>query len=320
MTRALRMALVLTAAAVAACGGDKTTEKKETPAAGAAAPATSAKPSAALSALLPARNEVAGWAVSREARGFTADNLWELIDGAADGFVNYGVQDVATADYTQAGSGYQAVIELYRMKDPLNAFGKYSEERNPDYQFLQVGNEGYSGGTSLNFWTGPYYVKLTAFEEKDPIKQELLKLAQAVAAKVKDAGAEPREVTYFPKENQLPHSTVFIPKDVLAQSYLANGFEAKYKGVARKEAKIVFIPTDSPAAAKASLAKYRDAVVKGGNAVKDIASPGEGFAGKDSFYGNLAAARSGRHIAVALGFATGEACQKQVADVLKAAK
>ena len=62
-----------------------------------------------------------------------AENLWELIDGAADGFVTYGVQEVVTADYAQAGTGYEAVIEVYQMKDPLNAYGKYSEERNPEY-------------------------------------------------------------------------------------------------------------------------------------------------------------------------------------------
>jgi hypothetical protein len=313
MRRALTVALLLAAAGLAACGRDKV-EKKEAPAAAPAAAAAKASPQ--LAALLPVKDEVPGWTVSKAPRGFTPDNLWELIDGAADGFVTYGVQEVVTADYTQAGTGYQAVVEVYQMKDPLNAFGKYAEERNPASEFLKIGNEAYSGGTSLNFWAGPYYVKVTAFEEKDQIKQEMTKLAQSVAAKIKDPGAEPAEVAWFPKENQLPHTTLYIPRDVLAQSYLANGFESKYKA-GTKEAKLVAVTLDTPEAARDALARYREAVTKGGKDIKTIAAPGDGgFAGKESFYGNLAAVRTGKHLVVALGFPTDDAARKQVAEVV----
>ena len=93
-----------------------------------------------------------------------------------------------------------------------------------------MGNEGYASGTTVNFWTGPDHVKLTAFEEGDAIAQEMTKLAAAMAAKVTNPGAEPRELSWFPKENQLPHTGKFVPKDVLAQSYFTNGFEAQVQG------------------------------------------------------------------------------------------
>ena len=305
MKNALTIAFLVAATAVGGCGGDKSADKKE-PAAAAESTKTTASPQ--LVALLPAQGEVPGWGVSRAARGFDADTLWELIDGAADGFVSYGVQQVVTADYKQSGSGYQAVLEVYQMKDPLNAFGKYAEERNPASEIVKVGNEGYSGGTSLNFWAGQYYVKITAFEEKDQVKQELAKLGQAVAAKIKDPGAEPVEVSWFPPENQLPRTTLYIPKDVLAQSYFTNGFETKYKAGA-KEAKLVVIAMESPEAAKDGLTRYR------GTASKDartITAPGDGgFAGKEGFYGTIAAVRAGKHVAVALGFPTEDAAGRR---------
>lgn len=308
------MILILASAGLASCAGDQAAVKKE-PA--SATPAVSASASPQLIALLPAKNEVKGWAFSRAPRGFTAENLWELIDGAADGFVTYGVQEVVTADFAQAGTGYQAVIEIYQMKDPLNAYGKYSEERNPEYQFLTVGNEGYSGGTSLNFWAGQYYVKITAFEEKDALEQEMAKLAQAVAAKVTSPGAEPPELAYFPKENQLPHTILYIPKDVLAQSYLTNGFEARYKA-GEKGYKLIVVGMGSTAAAQEALTRYRQVVTKGGKDVRDLEAPGEGgFVGKDSFYGNLAAIRAGKHIVVALGVASEDEGKKLIADVVR---
>jgi hypothetical protein len=167
----------------------------------AAAPAANAQVSPQLMAMLPARNEVPGWEMSQKARSFKAGNLWEFIDGAADRYLAYGLEEVVSADYAQKGTGYQVVVDIYQLKDPLNAFGIYSQERNPDYQFLKIGNEAWSGGTSLNFWTGPYYVKITAFEDKDPVKHEMAKLAGAVAAKVTTQGAEPAEAGCFPKAN-----------------------------------------------------------------------------------------------------------------------
>jgi hypothetical protein len=315
MKRVLMTIVIAAAAGVAACGGNEAGTKKE---AAATAPAPTAP--ARLVALLPAKNEVAGWELSKPPRGFNADTLYELINGAADSFIAYGMKEMVTADYVQAGTGAQAVIEIYEMTDALNAFGKYAEERNPEAQFLQVGNEGYSGGTALNFWVGAYYVKVTTFEDKEPVKQELAKLAQAVAAKVPDRGTPPREFSYFPAENQVARTALYVPKDVLAQSYLTNGYEAKYKSGA-KEAKLVLVALDSPEAAKDGLARYREAVAKGGKDIKAVAAPGDGgFAGKDSFYGSIAALRAGRHIVVALGFATEEACRKQAGEVVARVK
>jgi hypothetical protein len=281
-----------------------------------AAPAAASDVSPQLLALLPANNAVPGWAMSQKPRSFKAANLWEFIDGAADGYLAYGFQEVASADYAQEGTGYQAVVDIYQMRDPLNAFGIYTQERNPESQFLKIGNEGYSGGTSVNFWIGSYYVKITVFEEKDAIKQEMAKLASAIAGKVPDPGAEPVEASYFPKANQLPHTILYIPKDVLAQSYLTNGFEAKYKA-GDQESKMVLLALESATAAQDAMARYRQFLTKGGKEVKELKAPGEGgFSGKDSFYGNMAAVRAGKNLVVALGVASEEAGKKAIAELI----
>jgi hypothetical protein len=133
---------------------------------------------------------------------------------------------------------------------------------------------------------------------------------------VKEPGVEPREVACFPKENQVPHTALYLPKDVLAQSYLSNGFEAKYKSGA-KEHKLVLIAMESDAAARDGLARYREFVAKSGKGVTKLAAPGEeGFTAKDGFYGNLAAVRSGKHVAVALGHPSEEAGKKQLAELI----
>jgi hypothetical protein len=313
MKRFVLIALILAAALFDACVRDQTTARNETPAAG---PQAGGAASRHLSAMLPAANEVQGWTVSREPKSYTADNLWEAIDGAADGFVAYGVQDVVTANYKQAGSGNEAAVEIYQMKDALNAYGKYSEERNADYRFIDIGNEAYSGGTSLNFWKGAYYVKITSFQPNDALEQEMVKLARSVAGKVSDVGAEPLELSYFPQQNQMPHTARYLPKDVLGQTYFTNGFEAHYKA-GTKDSRLVLIVLGTPAQAQDAIARYRQSVSKDGKNTKDLTAPGEGgFAGKDRFYGNLAAVRQGRHVVVALGTVDEETARKQLAQMV----
>jgi hypothetical protein len=317
MKRITLLCLLLAGFGLVSCAKKESSTKKEPK---TAAPADAADVSPQLPALLPAKNEVPGWAMSEKPRSFNAGNLWEFIDGAADGYLAYGFQEVASADYKMEGTGYEAVVDIYQMKDPLNAFGKYAEERNPEYQFLKVGNEGYSGGTSLNFWTGSYYVKITTYDEKDAIKQEMTKLANAVARKVGVPGTEPIEVSYFPKANLQAHTIVYIPKDVLAQSYFTNGFVAKYKA-GDKEPKMVFITLDNASAAQDALALYRQYLSKAGKNVKDLKAPGEGgFSGQDSFYGNMAAIRAGKNIVVALGVASEDAGKKLIAELLSNVK
>ena len=312
MKRLVLIPLILAAAVFDACGRGQTAAKNETP---AAVPQTRAAASRRLFAMLPAANQVQGWTVSRAPQSYTADNLWEAIDGAADGFVAYGVQEVVTANYKQAGTGNEAAVEIYQMKDALNAYGKYSEERNTDYRFIDVGNEAYSGGTSLNFWKGAYYVKITSFQPNDALAQEMVKLARSVAAKVSETGTEPPELSYFPKPNQIPHTSRYLPKDVLGQTYFTNGFEARYKA-GTKESRLVLIVLDTPARAQEAIARYRQSVSKDGKNTRDVPTPGEGgFAGKDRFYGTLAAVRHGKHIVVALGTVDEETARKQLAQI-----
>ncbi len=313
MKSTILLCLLMSGLGLSACSRHGNSVKEE---AKPAATAAAADISPQLMSLLPAKNEVPGWAMTQAPRSFKPANLFEFIDGAADGYLAYGFEEVVSADFSQESTGLQAVIDIYQMQDALNAFGKYSVERNPSYRFLKVGNEGYSGGGSLNFWSGPYYVKITGFEETNTMSQELNKLANSVAGKVKAPGAEPAEVSWFPKPNQLPHSVAYIPRDVLAQSYFTNGFEAKY-GAGGKESKLVLITMESPSDAQAALSRYRQYVSSAGKDVNDLKAPGEGgFTGKDSFYGNVAAVHSGKNIAVALGVATADEAKKLLTELL----
>jgi hypothetical protein len=276
-----------------ACGGGEPPSEEGVP---AAAPAEGA---GELERLLPGAGAVSGWNLDGEPRFFTADNLWEFINGAAEGYLLYGFEEVVTSDYANEVSGQSAVIDVYQMQDPVHAFGMYCQERNPDYEFLSIGGGGYLTGTALNFWQGPYYVKMTVFEESDELKGELQKLADVVSSKIGHPSTEPAEVKMFPAENQMPHTVQFLPRDVLGQSYLSNAFEAQYEAEGT-EYKIVVVMTDGPEAAKEGLWKYKEFLSRA--ETTDLEGMGdEGFMGEDSFYGKVLAVAAGNNIIVVLG-------------------
>ncbi len=137
----------------------------------------------------------------------------------------------------------------------------------------------------------------------------------AVAAKVAAPGAEPAEAGYFPKANQIPRSLVYIPRDVLGQSYFTSGFEASYEAGGH-EWRMVLVVLASEDAARDAIVRHKQFLARGGKSAADLDAPGQGgFAGRDSYYGNFAAIRSGRYIALALG-APSEHEAKQLAAEL----
>lgn len=115
MTRFALMPLILAAILLGACGRDRAgVENQEPTAAHQVGPATAGH--------LPS---------IRAPQSYTADDLWKAINGAADGFLAYGVQDVVIANYSQAGTGSEAAVEIYQMKDALNVYGKVLGRAKP---------------------------------------------------------------------------------------------------------------------------------------------------------------------------------------------
>lgn len=270
-----------------------------------------------LMALLPESNAVAGWTRGPEVRFFNPDNLYEFINGAAENFLIYGFELVATAEYNNAQKPSQVVLEIYQMQDPRNAFGVYASERNSESEFKPIGAEGYVGGTALNFWSGPYYIKMTVFQESEDLKQEMLKFAEAVNRKIGPPAGIPPEIASFPPANQEPHSVRYLAKDVLGQVYLKEGFEAKYKKGAAESKIVIALPGDE-AAARDAMTRYKEFTAGSGKVLREVAAPGNGgFVGKDSYYGNMAALRHGDKIIIALGGASTDYALAQAAGCIK---
>jgi len=92
---------------------------------------------------------------------FYSSDLYRYMDGGADIYLKYGLVALAHREYKRAG--VDMTVDVFDMGGPLQAFGIYSAERSPEYRFIDIGTEGYSSESTLNFLQGRYYVRLSAF-------------------------------------------------------------------------------------------------------------------------------------------------------------
>jgi predicted small lipoprotein YifL len=299
MTRAPAVVLAVIAVSLGACG-----RREPTPPAAVASstpPAAATADEKAFLALLPASGAAANWSRIKEPRRYSQADLWEYIDGAAEAYLAFGFQELATAGYALAPAGTDVTADLFRMADPVSAFGIFAQERAASCDAVSVGVEGCSAGGVLAFWSGPYFVKLTAFKDTPDTRQALVALASAAAAALGPPGAAPLQVGWFPTRNLVPRSVRFVPKDALGQSYLTNAFEAQYKDGA-VTSKLIVIAFESADAASAALSEYRAFIGSGGKATRSLPAPGEAaFSGADAYYGAVIAARAGTSVAISLG-------------------
>ncbi len=252
-----------------------------------------------LQALLPGPQQAGGWKVSTEPRVFVADNLWEYINGGAEGYLVYNFQTVITADYESADGGQQTVVDIYRMANQLCGFGIYSAERNSFAPRVDIGSEGYLTDNALHFWQGPYYVKVTAFETGQGEQLELL--ARAVGAGLDAPAGNPAQLAAFPQDGLQAGSKRYMARDVLGHSELKNGFSADYE-LDGTEFKLFFILHDEIEQAAGSFQAYKKFMEQYSQGVEEA----EGmdyplFTAQDSYYGKVVAMLSGRAVVVTLG-------------------
>ena len=131
----------------------------------------------------PASGEVAGWQKSSETRVFSAENLYEYIDGDAEQYISAGVVSTSTSDYKFQGQ-LEATLDIYTMKDAAGAAKILETGKSKEAQVVKVGDAGIAYAQSVTFRKGPSLVRIVAYESTPGAQQALLALARGVEAKL----------------------------------------------------------------------------------------------------------------------------------------
>ena len=130
---------------------------------------------------------------------YSADNLFEKIDGRAPAYLNFNVQGLRCRSFSVIGTAGSFVdVYEYRFDTPVNAFGMFSLERDPKGGPLAFAPDGYVSGMGFFFRQGPRYVQVMASDQNP----ETLELAKAIAED--RAKALPADDTGLDARRRLP--------------------------------------------------------------------------------------------------------------------
>ena len=174
--------------------------------------------------------QIQGWSASVDKEVYDANNLWDIIDGAADLYLEYGFVDLHTARYVNADSA-EVKVEVYTHNSPLNAFGMYSQERDPGYNFINIGTQGYLQQGVLNFLDGVYYIKLSTYQKGSKGQESLLLIAKKLNENLKQENSFPKILSRFPQKGKLKNKEQFVSRNFLGYSFFNSTFTAVYDSI-----------------------------------------------------------------------------------------
>jgi hypothetical protein len=248
-----------------------------------------------LARLLPEPSEV-GAERTGEQKFFSSD-LYEYSDGAADAYLDYGLVAMLHQEYKAAST--DVTLDIYNMGAPANAFGIYAAESSPDYHFLPIGAEGYGTNEILNFFQDEFYVKLSAFSDKEKTGPVLERFAQAVSRRISPSGAMPEFLSLFPAQHLVSHSCKFVKKSPLGHDFLAPAVVAAYAWGEKQTSLIISKAADAKGAVQ-KVAQLRDYFERSGKVAPQPALAAGAFSGSNQYEGEAVFFASGSYAVLCL--------------------
>ena len=231
---------------------------------------------------------------------FYGDNLFEYINGGADVYHQYDF--VALAHQKYRVKDFELTVDIYDMKNALNAFGIYASERAPTYNYITIGAEGYLNDPVLNFVQGAWYVKLSAFSKGGKAAAALESAARSVSGKIGSGRTLPAVFALFPAAERAPRSERFVRRSPLGHDFLAPMFQVDYTLAGRKVT-LALSDAENPRASSARAKQLEAHFAKAGK-VGAAASVAPGaFRGSSRYDGEILWVAKGRYVAMLMGSA-----------------
>ncbi len=237
---------------------------------------------------------VPGWTQQGQVRSFRPDNLFEYMNGNAEGYLIYEFREM-TGVTCQSGED-TILIDVSEMATPELAYGIFSANRHPQFEVVKIGAAGQVMPRRATFVKGSYYVELAANPAKDH-RAALEAFARRLAERLPGPDESPAALTWFPKEGLEESSVRLVPQSVLGLRLLRRGYVASYDF-----GRAFVVSEGTPEAAAAVLSKLK-ARWSGAAAV---AAGEEAYAGTDRVLGRMGAGRKGRYVFGFAGLKEGE--------------
>ena len=225
---------------------------------------------------------VPGWTQAGAARSYTAENLFEYMDGNAEGYILYNFREMRGVTCKKADATF--VIDVSDLGDADFSYGLFASNRDLREPAYPAGMGGQIVPRRLIFAKGKYYVEIAADPEGDHTVA-LKAWAAALERAVPGTTTPPAAIAWFPSERR--QALRLVPESVLGLRILKRGYMAQYD-----YGKAFTVIEDSPESAKATMEKLRARFT--GNTPAALAD--EALQAADKYLGRVCFFRKGRYI------------------------
>jgi len=226
---------------------------------------------------------------------YKPDSLYQYIDGGADVYLLYDFQNLLHQEFKSGAT--ELMVDIYDMGKPEDAFGIYSAERSPKYNYIPIGAEGYHSKGVLNFLQDRYYVKLAGSgTEADAL---LGQLAHTLSARIGGSRALPPVLSKLPQARRVSHSEQYIRKDPLGHPFLAPAYVVTYTSTP-KESKLLVSVANDAAGARGRIDQLAKHFKQTGECTAAADLGENAIRAKNSFEGSVIARTEGRYVILLL--------------------
>jgi len=224
--------------------------------------------------------DISGWTPQGEPSRYGPDGLWEVINGAADAFLNYGFEELTTQQYSNGS--VTVTVNAYDMGTPLNAYGIYRVEAPEGDPLVDAGSEAVvSPPYQCLLLKDRTYVKVEAFEG-DIDETTGRALVESIASALPGTVEPPPELAALPPEGMVPGSARYTRRGLFALAELDEAVHASYVDDDGTEYRVFLLLPGSAVGDDAlwnGLAERWQVLEEGGHTVLYREVPYEGFVG-----------------------------------------
>ena len=159
----------------------------------------------------------AGFEIFSEPETYTAENLYEKIDGKAPLYTESGFKTLFTQRFVSKDEeNLWMELFVYDMATIRNAFSVYSVQKRAEAEILPDSKFAYRTSNALFFVHGKYYIELVGSSESGKLFKAMAETSQKIKSELAvDEVTEIAELDLFPQENYVAGS---------AKLYLTNAF------------------------------------------------------------------------------------------------
>lgn len=237
----------------------------------------------AFASSMPDCSLVAGWQQAGARRHFTADNLYDYMDGNSESYLAYGF--ISMDGVTCRAGETTLVIDISEMVDADAAYGIFSANRDPGHELAKIGMGGQVMARRGTLAKGNYYVEISATPDIDHTP-EITAFVTALEKHLEGSSDVPAALAWFPPENLV--SARLIPQSVLGVRLLKRGYVAQY-GLG----KAFLVLEASPQSAAAVMGKLRLRYPS----AQPVPVADEGLRLQDKYLGGMCVFRKGKYVA-----------------------